>query len=201
MMRTTGFKPCYWRLLSYALMISCFILVSACRSIPKKTDNACDLNQAVRLSDFKLSGKLALSDGQEGGSGRLRWQQQNNHVLAQFKAPMGQGDWLIEESDRGGRLVVNNEPPLFEADAALLVADAVGWSVPWHALKKWLLAQPLNQNQATISYTNTTKTIQEQGWTLVYDRFQAYPVGCLPHRIMASKSPYSLRLVIREWQW
>lgn len=200
-MAITGFKPCYRRALSCSSTLACLVLLVACQSIPKQTDVACDLTRPVHLSDFNLSGKLAISDGAEGGSGRLNWQQLDNHVLAEFKAPLGQGDWLIEESEQGARMVINGEPPYYDSDAADLVAEAVGWSVPWHALKHWLLGQPMNQNQAVIQYTKTTKTIKEQGWTLVYDRFQASSFGCLPHRMMASQSPYSLRLVVRQWQW
>jgi outer membrane lipoprotein LolB len=178
----------------------CLSLLVGCQSIPKHHGDGCTQVGNINLVNFELSGKLALSDGQEGGSGRLNWRQQNSQVAAQFKAPLGQGDWLIEETDQGASLIINNESPYYAPHAETLIEEAVGWSVPWQALKKWLQAQPVDENQANVKRTQTSKTITEQGWTIVYDRFQKYPDGCLPHRIMAKKPPYSIRLVVRTWQ-
>lgn len=175
------------------------LIVSGCQSIPKH-HSSCLQKANVNLNDFEISGKLALSDGQEGGSGRFIWRQQGAWVSTQFKAPMGQGSWLIEETSDGATLIINNEDPYYAHYAETLIADAVGWAVPWQALKQWFRVRPLNLDQADVQFNQTSQTIAEQGWTIVYDRFDDGPRGCLPHRIMASKPPYSIRLVIRQWQ-
>lgn len=182
------------------VVMICLVLLVGCQSLPQSKYDRCSQFDQVNLTDFELSGKLALSDGQEGGSGRFTWRQKGSMVLAQFKAPMGQGDWLIEETDHGASLIFNNEPPYLAQHAETLIEEVVGWSVPWQALKEWLIVRPVDKNQADIKQTHSTKTITEQGWTIVYDRFKKYPDGCLPHRIMASNPPYSIRLVVRTWQ-
>jgi len=194
----SGYQP--RQVVYLAVSFICLSLLVGCQSIPKHRDDHCAPAGNIILTDFELSGKLALSDGQEGGSGRFTWRQQNSEVSAQFKAPLGQGNWLIEETDQGATLVVDNEAPYFARHAGTLIEEVVGWSVPWQALKKWLLLQPVDKNQAGIKRTQTSITITEQDWTIVYDRFQSYSGGCLPHRIMAKKPPYSIRLVIRTWQ-
>jgi outer membrane lipoprotein LolB len=199
-MTSLGFQLRKRQAVQTAVSIFCLVLLVGCQSIPQSKQGRCSQVDQVNLTDFELSGKLALSDGQEGGSGRFTWRQHNLQVEAQFKAPLGQGDWLIEETDHGASLIVNNEPPYYAQHAESLIEEVVGWSVPWQALKEWLMVRPVDENQANIEQTLTSKTITEQGWTIVYDRFQNYPGGCLPHRIMASNPPYSIRLVVRTWQ-
>ncbi|MCX7544459.1 lipoprotein insertase outer membrane protein LolB [Marinicella gelatinilytica] len=182
------------------IVVCCVVLLSGCQNFAKKPSN-CDMAGDFDFQNFQLTGKLALSDGQEGGSGQFKWHHLKSATTAQFKAPMGQGDWYIEETLDGATMIVNNEDSYHASSATTLIEDAVGWPVPWEALKKWLVARPLNQEQAVIHTTENSKTISEQGWDIVYDRFQEYPKACLPHRIMASKPPYSIRLVIRDWQW
>ena len=198
-MTNLGFQPRRHRVV-YCAVIMILAFLAGCQSLSKQHDGHCSQLSRINSDNFELFGKLALSDGQEGGSGRLSWRQHNTQVTAQFKAPLGQGDWLIEESDHGARLVINNEAPYYADHAETLIEEAVGWPVPWHELKRWIVAQPVNRNQAEITRNQTSKTIVEQGWTIVYDRFQDDEQGCFPHRIMASKSPYSIRLIVRQWQ-
>lgn len=200
-MTKLGAQPSQRQFVYLVLSVICLGLLAGCQSLPKHHDTDCRQVGTLNGVNFELSGKLALSDGVEGGSGRLIWKQYDNKVHASFKAPLGQGNWTIEEQANNASLVVNSETPYYAQQAETLIEEAVGWSVPWQALKKWLLAQPVDADQAEIKNTATSKTINEQGWTLVYDRFQSYPQGCLPHRIMASKAPYSIRLVVRDWQW
>lgn len=195
------------RLARHRLMVSCafglsaLFILAGCQSLPKNQSAQCLNPGPGQGDDFMLSGKLALSDGTEGGSGRFSWHQQGSLVKAQFKAPMGQGDWLLEETASGARLVINDEPPYYAPRAETLIAEAVGWPVPWAALKQWIIAQPVDPGQAVIRQHEGTKTLAEMGWTIVYDRFRSDSRGCVPHRIMASKPPHSIRMVIREWQW
>ncbi len=143
---------------------------------------------------------MAVSDGTEGGSGRLTWQQSSDQIETLFKGPMSQGSWLLTESRDGATMLVDGKDTYVSDQAEQLVSDFIGWSVPWQALKSWIKGKPLQANHSEVQLTVNGKTLYEQGWQIIYDQYQSYPQACLPHKITASKDNYRIKLIISQWQ-
>jgi len=176
------------------------LLISGCQSLPSKSDSCRQFKDSPGTS-FQFNGKMAVSDGAEGGSGRLTWQQQSNFVETLFKGPMSQGSWLLTETESEAIMLVDNRETYTANKAEQLVSDFIGWSVPWQALKSWIKGRPLQSNRAEVQFAANGKTIYEQGWQINYDQYRSYPDACLPHSITASKDSYRIKLIISSWQW
>lgn len=176
-----------------------FFLLSGCKSLPSKNDSCRQFKDSPG-ANFQFSGKMAVSDGTEGGSGRLTWRQDKDHIETLFKGPMSQGSWLLTETATGAMMLVDNKETYKADQAEQLVSDFIGWPVPWQALKSWIKGQPLQANRSEVQLATSGKTIYEQGWQISYDQYQSYLQACLPHKIIASKDNYRIKLIISHWQ-
>lgn len=151
---------------------------------------------------YHFNGKMSFSDGQDGGSGRVTWQSADGLIDASLKAPLGSQSWQLIEAVGSATLIANGGEVLQSADAGWLISEQLGWSVPWMALKDWVMAQPHHGPSAKIQWlADDELIIEEQGWRIEYSKFKAYVGGSLPHKMVARKGEYAIKLAVRDWQW
>ena len=153
--------------------------------------------QPLKEKVWSMSGKMSVSDGQEGGSGSLKWSESNNQVHAIFKAPLGQGSWELDESL--GLISDSKGQSWKGSDMSALISQQVGWPVPWnalkHSLKGWQMGEPLTSNDG--------QTLQfiKAGWLVEWKQIKSVNGQMLPHKIYIKKKPYSIKISVKKWQW
>jgi len=151
-------------------------------------------------SDWTIEGKIAFSDGRDGGSGKFNWHSTDGVVQAVLRAPLGQGSWRLHEDANGAaRLYSGKEDFIAADDAEILVSQQIGWRVPWRALKAWLRVMPYQRNLASQVPEDDKLVIYEQGGRIEYKKWSDASGRLLPSRITARKDPYSIKLSIRKW--
>ncbi len=191
----------------FPLFIICLVtalLLMACQPRHQSTrpdasgDNA--LRQRIETGPWKLVGKLALSDGENSGSGRLWWQKDAGLNRVEFKAPLGQGQWQLQETPDGVRLSSSVRGSLSGASANDLLSAEIGWPVPWDSIQYWLFGQPRSRtvSRAANSHPETNQ-FNEDGWAVSYSRYKDTVLGRLPHKIIATKGPYRVKVFISRW--
>ena len=179
-------------------------LLQACHQAshvkPAMPDQLLDLST---FSSYQFKGKMSFSDGQDGGSGSVQWQSDGGLVNARLKAPLGSKSWQLSELNLGAELIANGGT--FVADSAqYLISDQLGWQVPWQQLKSWVIGLPFRKNQGQIAWQNDGFIITEDGWRIEYSRLKTYPESSslqLPHKMIARKNNYSIKLSINQWTW
>ena len=178
------------------LLITCFLLtLSSCGN---KKKNA-PINDWNKLKSWSFKGKMAINDGSNNGSGRVKWLVSNNSIQAQFKAPLGQGSWTITENKNNAKLVSTINGESNAEFAQELISYELGWHFPWDSLQFWLRG---HQNNETIQKINQPKTtFTDEGWQITYTKWTQTPLGLLPKKIKASKPPYSVKLIIYSWDF
>ena len=88
---------------------------------------------------WALAGRVALSNGRDGGSGQLEWTQGGGRTHLLLSAPITRQSWMLDVDPRGGATLQGlPEGSLGGDDAAQLVQDATGWDIPVAALGCWL---------------------------------------------------------------
>ncbi|WP_255590462.1 lipoprotein insertase outer membrane protein LolB [Marinicella meishanensis] len=178
------------------------ILLTACqKSTQIKPTVAVDLLSLDHHSAYQFNGKMSFSDGQDGGTGRVTWQSNQGLIDASLKAPLGSQSWQLIESVQGATLIANGGDQLHSVDAGWLISQQLGWQVPWQALKHWVVAQPHQTQAARVQWQGDALTIEEAGWRIEYSKFKPYPGGSLPHKMVARKGEYAIKLAVRNWQW
>ncbi len=186
------------------LLIIGFLLLQACHHrTTTKPINSKQLNDLTEVGSYQFKGTMSFSDGQEGGSGRIQWQNKDGLISARLKAPLGVKSWRISEQISGAELVANGAV-VYADTAQTLISSQLGWQVPWQQLKSWVIGQPHNKSHVQIIWQADGFTLSEGGWQIEYSRLKPYQSTStlqLPHKMVARKDNFSIKLSIKQWTW
>ena len=155
---------------------------------------------------WTMAGRVALSNGKQGGSGRIEWTQGAGNLRLQLSAPVTRQSWVLEVDAAGATLQGVAGGPRQDADAARLLRDATGWDIPVAALGCWLRALPADPARFGPAQTDYAadllpRRIGQDGWIIDYDGWQPDPFSRLPMpaRIEARRGDDRVRLVVDRW--
>lgn len=155
---------------------------------------------------WQMTGRAALSNGSEGGSGRIEWRQGARRSVVTLSAPVTRQSWTLVVDAAGARLEGVPDGPLRGTDATLLLRDATGWEIPVTALGCWLRgapARPEQSGEARIAFATDLLPlrIEQGGWTIDYAAWamdQSSGV-MLPSRVSAQRGDSRVRLIVDRW--
>lgn len=156
---------------------------------------------------WALAGRVALSNGKQGGSGRIEWVQGAGNIHLQLSAPVTRQSWVLDvAADGGATLQGVADAPLRDSDAALLLRETTGWDIPVAALGCWLRAVAADAGRFGPAQTDYAadllpRRIEQGDWTIDYADWQPDPVSRLPMpaRIEARRGSNRVRLVVDRW--
>ena len=155
-----------------------------------------------RRPAWSFGGRVAISQADTTGSGRIEWQQQAEDFRIRLSSALAGQSWEIERSGgltritgADGRVVEAQDP-----EAALL--EMTGWQLPLEALSYWvrgLRAPGLAPADVGFDASGRLAKLEQGGWTIDYrDWFGQMPE--LPRRVFADKDGARVRLVIERWE-
>lgn len=152
--------------------------------------------------DWRLEGRVALTNNGRGGSGRLEWQQHGGDFSVELSAPVTRQGWRL--SGREGDVVLEglDGGPRRGADAATVLREATGWEIPVASLTSWVRGARAAGGAAELEFSaeGQLARLRQHGWTLEYADWQPQPDGTdLPMRISASRDAARVRLVVDAW--
>ena len=179
-------------------LISLCILLASCTHLQKKSGSL-DVTQSAS-KNWSLNGKFALSNGKKNGSGKISYSVNNKTIHAKFKAPLGQGSWEVKQQNNKAELISSKHHPMYGNSAQKLISQELGWNFPWDSLIYWLQGFKSNE-KITTHLSNNLKEIQDNGWTITYAKWIQTANGFLPKKIKASKPPYTVKLIIYNWNF
>lgn len=156
---------------------------------------------------WTLSGRVALSNGRDGGSGRIDWQQDGIRYEVSLSAPVTRQSWRLRGEPGQALLEGLGGGPRQGADARRLLLEATRWDIPVEALSAWV--RGIRADEGVFGDANVVfgddgriSRIAQDGWTIDYDDWQAVPgqPAELPHRLTATRGEARVRLVVDAWQ-
>jgi len=156
--------------------------------------------------EWAMTGRVALSNGKDGGSGRLEWSQSAGKVRIGLSAPVTRQGWVLEVNAGGATLLGVPDGPVHGADAAALLLDRTGWDIPVSGLGCWVRGAWASEGafgQARVGYgaDGSVQRIEQAGWVIDYSdwRLDAVSGVELPTRITALRNADRVRLVVDRW--
>jgi len=195
-----------------------FIVLGACKSLPQRTQaDVAELTLAQRSAqlnecrDFRLSGKLAISqvtaNGSDGGSGRFQWQQTGEVIEFRLSAPLSNQTWQLQGLPGAYALTDSKGQVMRNASAEQLIQDASGWTLPVTQLRSWVLGLPTNsalQSAQTRYQDGTLKQFSERGWQVDYLSYTKteprLPIKIKAVLKTADKSKASVKIIVQDWR-
>lgn len=162
--------------------------------------------QRRALGDWSLSGRVAISNGRQGGSGRIDWKQQGGRYEISLAAPVTRQSWRLAGDARHARLEGIEGGPREGDDVEALLRDATGWDIPVRAMVDWVRGVPASEagfGPAGVApgAGNLPATIEQAGWRIDYREWYAAGAGqpALPKRLEAQRDGARVRLVLDDW--
>lgn len=157
--------------------------------------------QLAIYGNWGIEGRLAISNEKEGGSGNFRWTKVDQETRMDFHGAMGRGAWELTAGDWGAELVLA-DGSVYRADSIdQLVRRHVGWQVPVESLSWWIrgLAVPGKFTNRKLDEQGNISLLEQNGWSVVYSRYQFVDDKSLPARMTATKKDWKVKLAIRDW--
>ena len=161
-------------------------------------------DRAARLGElprWSLVGRIAVSDGRDGGSGRLEWAQDGPHFDIAVRAPVAGGSWRLSGDAALAQLDGVGPEPLRDVDAEALLARELGWHLPMAQVADWVRALPADASAARIDSGpgGLPASLREAGWTVEYRAWTEADGLPMPRRLVARRPPFEVRIAIERW--
>lgn len=196
----TGTRACLVRVVVSMWLTA---LLSACATIKPQADIAGWRSVAgvdpASTEHFRVAGRLAVSDGRDGGSAGFLWTQQGEAYTFELRQPVSQRTWRLTGDARGAVLEGGEDGPVRGTSAENLLQEVLGWHVPVDALRRWVrgLADRGVLESSERDAQGRLTRLEQAGWRVEYRDW--LDDGVWPTRVRADRPPYSVRLSIRDW--
>jgi outer membrane lipoprotein LolB len=159
--------------------------------------------QLQRIASFALNGRLAATNGKQGFSAGMHWEQRGPDANVQISGPLGFGGARIQQMGTQLRITTSDGRTL-EGDAAQAqLANMLGFDPPLQSLRFWVLgvADPNSPGaQRSLDAQQRLASLQQDGWQIQYDEYTAVQRQWLPRRLTVTHDHLRLKLIINAWQ-
>ena len=155
---------------------------------------------ATRTS-WALTGRLAVSGPEDGGSGTLDWSQQDDAFRFSVQAPVTGKTWVLSGDAREARIEGLAAEALHGSDATELVERELGWKLPVRPFAAWVRGMR-STGPATLEFRpdGLPSVLEQDGWRVEFLDYASDTEPALPKRIFASRGAYKVRLAVQRWQ-
>lgn len=156
----------------------------------------------ARHSSWSVSGRMALSDGNRGGSLAFDWRAEGDRHEVNLRTVAGGRQWRLSFGPDGAMLEGSGIERMWALDPDPLVEAAIGWPVPVREMTWWIRGLPPPHSQAVMAFASdgALARVESEPWIMVYQRFEQTQAALLPSRLQADSDNYRVRLVLRDWQ-
>lgn len=195
--------------LRLALALLPLMLLLACVRVPVRidADDALLAGQQVREATLErqgawtLVGRIAVSDGQDGGSGRIQWAQDGERFDIRLSVPVSRQSWRLSGQPGAARLEGLDGGPLDGPDAEALLYEATGWLIPLSDMARWARGMR-GDGAARVSFDERglPSLIEEAGWAIEYRDWVDAGDPRLPRRVFAERGQARVRLQVERWE-
>ena len=191
----------YWLFL-FVLTLNACTGVSVKESAP--LDEAAVEERIAKLNainEWSLSGRISLDDGDQGGSGKLKWDVKRDQSELDFHGAMGRGAWHLQIGPQGALLKMADGTEQAAASVSELIQEHMGWPVPLDALQWWVrgLAAPGQTEDKQHGPEGLLSSLQQFGWSVDFTRYSSVGGIDLPVRLNATRDSYRVKLAISRW--
>lgn len=183
--------------------------LAACTTVPQKSADRDGLaafearnGRLGGIASWGLAGKISLDDGDEGGSGRLRWDVEPGLSELDFHGALGRGAWHLRVGPGLARLQLADGTEQVAPGVGDLIRDQIGWTVPLDALQWWVrgLAAPGPVENRILDPQGLLVSLRQFGWSVEYDRYGSFGGLQMPVRLDAKRDNYRVKLAISRWR-
>lgn len=184
------------------------LLIAGCASAPQRvadSDGNALERQAARETAlmaqdaWSFSGRIAVSNANDSGSGRIEWTQDGGTYEIELRAPVTRRSWRLR-GEPGWATLEGLDGGPFEGDSAeQLLAEHVGWNVPLADLAAWVRgARAAGSSDIEFAPDGRPSRLRQGGWVIEYRGWhESEPL--LPNKVFAQRGEERVRLLVDRW--
>jgi len=195
-------------LLSF-LSLTFALLITACSTVPTVEIDQAELillyqarsDVLTAAEGWALKGRLAVNDGEEGGSGHLSWQQYGQASSMNFHGAFGRGAWQLN-ADEKGAVLEWADGEVHRADTVgELIEQWLGWTIPVSALAWWVrgLTAPGDWDLRQLNAQGNLEKLSQLGWNIEYGQYRDAGRVSMPVKLTARRQSYTVKFAIQDW--
>ncbi|MGA8277991.1 MAG: lipoprotein insertase outer membrane protein LolB [Rhodanobacteraceae bacterium] len=149
---------------------------------------------------WRLEGRLAVSDGRNGGSGTFEWRQDGARFRVEVHAPITGRTWTLAGDESHAVLSGVRAEPVEGADAADLLERELGWHVPVEELSTWVRGmRAAGPAEIEFRADGRPAEINQDGWKVRYRDYDSGRNPALPTKIFADHGAWRVRVSVQRW--
>jgi outer membrane lipoprotein LolB len=154
------------------------------------------------IDHFELDGRVAASDGNQGFSAGLRWEQRGADASLDLSAPLGFGAAHIEQGPEGLTVTTSRGVTLTHAAASQQLAATLGFEPPFGSLRYWVLgaSDPNFPAQESVDEHQRLTHLEQDGWQVDCSDYALVGLQWLPRRLTVTRQALHLKLAINDWR-
>jgi outer membrane lipoprotein LolB len=191
----------------FAVLLSTAML-AACAPAPPRGDIASMLERQsareARLAaqgDWSFVGRIAVSQGSNGGSGRIEWRQHGADFDISLSAPITRQTWRLSSTNGLVRLQGLPDGVREGADAEAMLQEATGWRIPIADMAAWARgARGNGAAEMEFAASGLPETLKQSGWVVTYRDWNQDSGLPLPTKMFAAAGDARVRLAVERWQ-
>ena len=186
----------------------CILLfVSGCSIIPNSDSTRQTWQEhqlkAQEIVNWHIKGKLGFKSSNQGGSASIDWLQREEQYQISMSGPLAAGRATIKGDKRIAHMQRGKQH--YSDTPQGLALQLTGLSLPVNDLVWWAKGIP-SPHQALINNLNLTANgvatkFDQNGWQLIFSRYQVTSQGNLPKKIIGQRGQQSFTLVISSWRF
>ena len=178
-------------------------LLAACAQLPGVASGEAAVPRPGRaaVSGFLLTGRIAVSQGQQRHAVNITWQRSAARDEIFLATPLGQGIAELTRDAAGARLTTAERREFSAPDWQALSVRIFGFPLPLSALPGWLLAE-VPAEALGVRYDNAGRPqrMVADGWQVAYLAYHSNAVDALPELIELRREDIEVRLKVDTWQ-
>ncbi|HEY0503991.1 MAG TPA: lipoprotein insertase outer membrane protein LolB [Lysobacter sp.] len=154
--------------------------------------------------DWNLSGRIAVSSGKQGGSGRIDWESRADAYAISLSAPVTRQSWRLAGDPTHARLDGVQGGPRESDDVEALLRETTGWDIPVRAMTYWVRGVDADTEEfgpvrVVYGEGNLPVRLEQAGWVIDFEQWQDAGEPAMPTRLVATRDGAKVRLIVDEW--
>lgn len=184
------------------------LMLAGCAQIPtppptETADWVTHQQQLNELTDWSLSGKVAIITPEKRHSLNIYWQQTGENFHITLTSFLGSTILDVKKTAVGTRIIDDQGEIYFGKDAQTLITQLSGIELPVDVLQQWIKGNPsgavyqLNENNQLVSLTGQDK--KNDNWSIDYKNYKTVQETSLPHQLQLRRQDLLIKFSIRKW--
>ncbi len=182
------------------LLISCSYIPTA--SLPKATSWDQHQKSINNLTVWHAIGKIGFTNGNQGGSASLDWQQKKNNFTLNLYGPFKTEN--IRITGKPGVIYLSTSDGIQQTanTPEEVIEKQLGWNVPVTGLIYWSKGIPIPGEPSDLiqlSKENRLTRLVQHGWNIEYHEYKAFDQFILPTKITLQYEKIKIKLIFKSW--